>query len=326
MKRRDFIAGLGSAAALPMVARAQQPGMPVIGYLFAGSPDANAKLMVVFRQGLAESGYIEGQNVTIEYRYADGQYDRLSELAADLVRRRVAVIVATPNTDSARAAEAATTSIPILFMVGDNPAKLGLVVSLNRPGGNATGVNYFLGELVAKRLELLHQLVPTAARFALLTNPNAASAEANNREAIAAASAIGVQADLLYARDAREIEAAFATLVKNRTDALSVLPDTFFVSQRVQIAGLAVRHAVPAIFAVREYAEAGGLISYGPRLSESYRQLGLYAARIIKGARPADLPVVQSTKFELVINLKTAKALGLEIPPKILALADEVIE
>jgi putative tryptophan/tyrosine transport system substrate-binding protein len=238
----------------------------------------------------------------------------------------VSVIVASPNTNSARAAKAATATIPIVFAVADDPAKLGLVASLNRPGGNATGVNYFIGELVAKRMELLRELVPAVARFGVLINPNATSAESSTKEAITAASTIGVHADLVQARDAHEIEAAFTTLVHNSTDALLVLPDTFFANQRVQIAILAARHAIPAIYTVREFVEAGGLMSYGTSLTEAYRQLGLYAARILKGAKPAELPVVQSTKFELVINLPTARALGIEVPPLLLAHADEVLE
>jgi putative tryptophan/tyrosine transport system substrate-binding protein len=322
IQRREFISLLGGAAAWPLTARAQS--MPVIGFLYAGSPGLAP--MAAFRRGLAEAGYVEGQSVTIEYRYAAGQYDRLPELAADLVRRQVSVIVASPNTNSARAAKAATATIPIVFGVADDPAKLGLVASLNRPGGNATGVNYFIGELVAKRIELLRGLVPAAARFGALINPNATSAESSTREAIAAAATIGVHVDLVHARDAHEIEAAFTTFVHNRTDALQVLPDTFFANQRVQIAILAARHAIPTIYTVREYVEAGGLISYGTSLTETYRQLGLYAARVLKGAKPADLPVVQSAKFELVINLATARALGIEVPPELLATADEVIE
>jgi putative ABC transport system substrate-binding protein len=328
MRRREFITLLGSAAAAwPLAARAQQQAMPVIGYLYAGSAGTfAAKGIAVFRRALAESGYVEGQSVAIEYRYAAGQYDKLRELASDLVRRHVSVIVATPNNNSAYAAKAATATIPILFMVGDDPTKYGLVASLNRPGGNATGVNYFIGELVAKRLEMLRELVPTATRFGVLVNPNSATAESYTREVTTAASTIGVQADLVQARDSHEIEMAFAGLAANKTDALLVLPDTFFANRNVQIVTLAARHAIPAIYTVREYAEAGGLISYGTSLTEVYRQLALYTARILKGAKPADLPVVQSNKIELVINLPTARALGIEVPPQLLATADEVIE
>ena len=329
LKRREFITLLGGVAGWPLAARAQQAAMPVIGFLHAGSPGAGvaANAVAVFRQALAENGYVEGQSVTIEYRYAEGQYDKLSELAADLVRRQVSVIVATPNLNSARVAQAATAMIPILFMVADDPAKLGLVASLNRPGGNATGVNYFLTELVAKRMGLLRELVPGAARFGLLINPNATSAESSLKEADTAASSIGVHADPVQARDAPEIEAAFTTFVRNKIEVLQVLPDTFFATAgRTQIVTLAARYAIPAIYTVREYVEAGGLMSYGPSLREPYRQLGLYTARILKGAKPAELPVVQSTKLELVINLKAAKALGLALPPTLLTIADELIE
>jgi putative ABC transport system substrate-binding protein len=329
LKRREFITLLGGVAGWPLAARAQQAAMPVIGFLHAGSPGAGvvANAVAVFRQALAENGYVEGQSVTIEYRYAEGQYDKLSELAADLVRRQVSVIVATPNLNSARVAQAATAMIPILFMVADDPAKLGLVASLNRPGGNATGVNYFLTELVAKRMGLLRELVPGAARFGLLINPNATSAESSLKEANTAASSIGAHADPVQARDAPEIEAAFTTFVRNKIEVLQVLPDTFFATGgRTQIVTLAARYAIPAIYTVREYVEAGGLMSYGPSLREPYRQLGLYTARILKGAKPAELPVVQSTKLELVINLKAAKALGLALPPTLLTIADELIE
>jgi putative tryptophan/tyrosine transport system substrate-binding protein len=326
LKRRELISLIGGAAAWPLTARAQQPTMPVIGFLYAGSPGPVANQMAVFRQVLAETGYVEGQSVTIEYRYAAGQYDRLPELAADLVRRRVTVMVVTPNTSAARAAKAATTTIPIVFSVGDDPAKLGLVASLSRPGGNATGVNYFLVELVAKRLGLLRELLPAAARVGALVNPNSSEAEPFTRDVTAAASAIGVHIDLVHARDSAEIEAAFATFVRNRAEALLVAPDTFFSNRRVQIVTLAARHAIPSIYTVREYVEPGGLMSYGTSLTEVYRQLGVYTGRILKGAKPADLPVVQSIKFELIINMPTARALGLEIPPTLLARADEVIE
>ena len=330
MKRREFITMLGGAAAAwPLAARAQQPAMPVIGFLFAGSagPGMTSNVIAGFRKALAESGYVEPQTVTIEFRYAEGRYDKLAEFAADLVGRQVSVIVATPNLNAARAAQGATATIPILFMVSDDPVKLGLVATLNRPGGNATGVNYFLTELVAKRMELLRELLPRAAHFSLLVNPSATSSEASMRDAGKAGSAIGVQVEPLYARNAGEIEAAFTTLTHNKTDALLVLPDTFFATNaRAQIASLAARYAIPTIYTVREYVEAGGLLSYGPNLSEPWHQLGLYTGRILKGAKPGDLPVVQSTKIELVINLKAAKALGLTVPPTLLARADEVIE
>jgi putative ABC transport system substrate-binding protein len=331
MRRREFITLVGGAAAAPsllwpLAARAQATSLPVVGYLYAGSRGPVAPLLAVFRQGLAENGYVEGQNVTIEYRWADGHYERLPELATDLARRQVAVIVTPPSTAAALAAKAATATIPIVFSVTDDPAKLGLVESLARPGGNATGMNFLVAELVAKRLGLLHELVPAAARVGLLVNPDNANTESVTRDVTAAAAAIGKQIDVLHARDSREIEAAFAALVRNRADALLLGPDTVFINRRIQIVTLAARHAIPAVFPVREYAEAGGLMSYGTSLTETYRQLGVYAGRILKGAKPAELPVVQSTKFELVINLPTARALGLDVPPMLLARADEVIE
>jgi putative tryptophan/tyrosine transport system substrate-binding protein len=328
MQRRDFLGVLGGAAAWPLAARAQQPVMPVIGYMSAGSPGPLMPLMTVFRQSLAEAGYVEGRNLAIEARWAEGQYDRLPTMAADLVRRQVAVIVASP-TPAALAAKAATATIPIVFGVTDDPVKLGLVASLARPGGNATGINFYLAELglSAKRLGALRELVPGATRIAALVNPaNAANAEAVTRDVSAAASAIGVRIDVVHASDSREIEAAFATLVRNRADALLVGTDPYFYSRRLQLATLATRHAIPAVYTVREYPEAGGLMSYGTSLTEMTRQIGVYTGRILKGEKAADLPVVQSTKFELVINLPTARALGLDVPAQLLARADEVIE
>jgi putative tryptophan/tyrosine transport system substrate-binding protein len=314
-------------AAWPLTARAQQPSMPVIGFLYAGLPGPfTTNSTAAFRRALAENGYVEGQSVTIDYRYAEGRYDRLPELAADLVRRQVSMIVATPNHNSAAAAKAATATIPILFMVSDDPAKLGLVASLNQPGGNAPGVNYFLTELVAKRLQLLRELFPAVTRFGVLINPSAVATESVKRATITAVSTMGVQAEFVEARDSHEIDSAFVALATNKTPALLVAPDTFFANRNVQIVTLAARHGIPAIYTVREYVEAGGLISYGPNLAEPYRQLGIYAARILRGAKPTELPVVQSTKIELVINQATARALGLELPAMLLARADEVIE
>ena len=325
MIRREFITLLGGATAWPLAARAQQPTMPVVGLLGAGSPEPNAKWTAAVRQGLTETGHIEGRNVTIEYRWAEGQYDRLPALAAELVHRQVAVIVAGPL-PSALAAKAASPAIPIVFNVPDDPVKLGLVASLARPGGNATGVNFFLHELGAKQLGLLHELVPAAARIGLLINPTNPNVETMTKDVTAAAVTFGVQLDIVHASDSRDIEAAFVTLVQNRVGALLIGSDIFFANRRLQLATLATRHAIPAVFNLREFAETGGLMSYGTSLTEAYRQLGVYAGRILKGAKPAELPVVQSIKFELVINLITAKALGLDVPPTLLARADEVIE
>jgi len=326
VRRRDFIAGLGGAAAWPQMVRAQQPAMPVVGYLYAGSPEPAAPLINVFRQALANGGYVEGQNVTIEYRWAEGYYERLPEMAKDLARRQVTVIVTPPSTAAALAAKHATATIPIVFSVTDDPVKLGLVASLGRPSGNLTGVNFFVAELGAKRLGLLHELLPAVNRVGLLVNPNNANTEAVIVDVNAAASAIGINVHILQARNSQEIEGAFAAFVRDKSAALLVGPDSVFQNRRVQLATLAARHAIPAVFAVREFAEAGGLMSYGTSLSEVYRQLALYTSRILKGTKVADLPVVQSVKFELVINLPTARALGLEIPPSLLARADEVIE
>ena len=328
LKRREFITLIGSAATgWSLAAHAQQPRMRVIGFLSPGWPGPIAHALAAFRQHLAEAGYVEAQNIVIDYRWAEGRSDRLPELATDLVRRQVEVIVCGATVAAALAAKAATSTIPIVFGVSDDPTKLGLVANLARPGGNATGVNYFLTELGAKELGLVHELVPTATRVGLLVNPsNPATAVTTTRDVTAAASVIGVQIDVVHARDSREIEAAFGTLAHNRPGALLVSPDGFFFNRRVQLATLATRHAIPAVYTLREYAEAGGLMSYGTSLTEVYRQIGLYTGLILKGAKPADLPVVQSIKFELVINLPTATALGIEVPPMLLARADEVIE
>jgi putative ABC transport system substrate-binding protein len=323
MRRRELITLIGGAAAWPIAARAQQPAMPVIGYL---SPTVlNDRLMAVFRQSLAEGGYLEGRNVAIEYRWAEGRYDRLPAMAAELVRRQVAVIVASP-TPTALVAKAATATVPIVFGVTDDPVKLSLVTSLARPDSNATGVYFFLSDLAGKQLGLLHELAPAATHIGLLVNPDNANAEAVTREMAAAASIIGVQIKVIRASDHQAIDAAFTDLVRNKTGALVVGADPFFFNQRVQLATLAARHAIPAVYTVREFPEAGGLMSYGTSFTEVFRQLGAYAGRILKGAKPADLPVVQSTTFDFVINLKTAKALGIEVPPGLSARADEVIE
>jgi putative ABC transport system substrate-binding protein len=327
MRRRDFIMLGGAAAAWPPMAKAQQAAMPVIGLLDPRSPHVLADLLRAFRQGLKETGYVEGENVAIEYRWAENQMDRLPALAAELVRRQVAVITTTAGPAPAFAAKAATTTIPIVFIAGEDPVRLGLVASLARPGGNLTGINFLVGELTAKRLEFLREVVPAATRVAVLVNPaNAANAESTLRDVGPAVRAMGLQIQVLNASTGREIEAALATFVRERPDLLFVGSDPFFHSRRVQLAVLAARHTVPAAYAQRDYAEAGGLMSYGSNVTDAWRQAGVYAGRILKGAKPADLPVVQSTKFELVINLPTARALGLEVPPSLLARADEVIE
>ena len=328
MRRRALISLLAGAAAWPLAARAQQPAIPLVGFISPRSAEGSAHFGAGFRKGLEEIGYIEGQNVTVEYHWLDGRYDRIPLLVADLVRRRVAVI-ATPGTVAgALAAKAATSTIPIVFGVTDDPVKLGLVTSLARPGGNATGINWFAQETTAKRLGLLHEMVPKAVRIAVLVNPaNALVAEATLRDIPEAARALGLQIQVLKAGTSREIKAAFATTRgPEPADALFVGNDAFFNSRRVQFAVLAVRHAIPAIYANREYPEVGGLMSYGAELADRFRQTGVMTGQILKGANPADLPVIQSTKFEFVINLQAARALGLEVPPMLLARADEVIE
>jgi len=327
MIRRDFITMLGGVASMwPVAAYAQQSPLPVIGFLNPEAPDVTADRLRGFRQGLKDTGYVEGENVAIEYRWANGQFDRLPGLAAELVRQQVAVIAATSG-GAPSAAKAATTMIPIVFAVGEDPVQLGLVASLARPGGNLTGVNFFNYELVAKRLELLRELVPKAARVAVLVNPtNTANTETTVIAVEAAGRAMGLQIQVLEASTSREIDAAYATIVGERLDALFVAPDTFFNSRRVQLTHLATRHAVPATYAQREYAEAGGLMSYGAKITDASRQVGTYVGRILKGAKPADLPVVQASKFELIINAQTARILDMTIPQSLLTTADEVIE
>jgi putative ABC transport system substrate-binding protein len=326
VNRREFVALLGGAAAAwPLTARAQQ-AIPVIGYLNLVSPESDSIRLTGLRRGLNQAGYVEGRNFVIEYRWAGNQADRLPALAADLVQLRVAVIVAA-GVPVALAAKAATASIPIVFGVGANPVQLGLVASLNRPGGNLTGFNVFTGELGAKGLALLHELVPSTATIGFLENPNNPSIfELMTRDVLTAASVAGLKVQILKASTDREIDAAFVSLVQARTGALLVGADVFFVNRIEQLIALAARHAIPTMYSVREFVVAGGLISYGTSLIEEYRQVGLYTGRILKGEKPADLPVIQATKFELVINLKTAKALGLQIPDRLLAIADEVIE
>ena len=327
MKRREFISLLGGAAAAwPIAARAQQPKVPVIGYLSAGSAAASAPNVAVFRQSLAEAGYVVGRNAAIEYRFAEGQYDRLPAMAAELVRSEVALIIAGGGTAPALAAKAATATTPIVFSVTDDPVALGLVVSFARPGGNATGINFPLAELAAKELGLLHELVPAARRIGLLVNPNNSPSAAVTKDVTAAASALGIEIGVVEANNGRAIEAAFASLVSSRSEALLIGTDPFFFSRRVQLATLAARHVIPAAFNAREFVEVGGLMSYGTSLTSVFRQLGIYAGKILKGARPGDLPVEQPTKLELVINVTAATALGLPLPRAMLMLADEVIE
>ena len=328
MKRREFITLLGGAAAVwPLVAGAQQPAMPVIGFLHPGSAEPNADLLAAFRKGLAEAGYTEGRNVAIEFRWAHGENSRLVEMAAELVQRQVAVIVTPIGTATALAAKKATTSIPIVFSAGTDPVKAGIVASLRRPGGNVTGVNYMAAELSAKRLSLLHELMPSAARIALLVNPaNPVAMESITRDTQAAAESIGCQIEIFKAESSPEIEAAFAALVQNRLNALLVGGEPFFIDRRVQIVTLATRHLLPTVHFNRAFTEIGGLMSYGASNFGRYREVGIYTGRILKGEKPADLPVMQPTQFELVINLPTARAIGVTVPPSLLAQANEVIE
>ena len=323
MQRREFLSVLGGAAAWPLAAQAQQPTMPVVGFLRNTSPDV--RLVAAFRRGLNEAGYIEDQNVAIEYRWAENQDERLPALAADLVRRQVSVIV-TGGEPASRAAKAATTAIPIVFATGGDPVALGLVTSLNRPGGNITGISFLINALVSKRLELLRELVPTATMIAFLVNSTAPLTEQNTKEAQTAAHLLGLQLLVLYASSERDFETAFATLVQQRAGALVINPDALFTSHPNQLIALAARHAVPTIYYRREAIEAGGLMSYGTSFADAYRQAGIYTGRILKGEKPADLPVMQSTRFEFVINLKAAKALSLTVPQTLLIAANEVIE
>jgi len=326
MRRREVITLIGSTAAWPLAARAQQTTMPVVGFVNAGSEDASTDRARAFRKGLSEAGYVEGQNVTVEYHWLEGRYDREPALMADLVRRRVAMIAAW-GAQSALDAKAATTTIPIVFGVGQDPVQLGLVASLARPGGNATGVNFFTSEVGTKQMGLLHELVPKAIRVAVLVNPaNAAIAETTLRDAQKAGRAIGLQIHALNASTSREIDAAFASLAPERPDALVVAGDAFFASRRTQLVTLTARDRLPAAYATREYVAAGGLMSYGSNIADTYHHIGVYAGSILRGTKPADLPVVQSTKIEFVINLQTAKLLGIDVPPTLLATADEVIE
>ena len=327
MKRREFITLLGGAVvAWPLVARAQQPALPVVGFLYSAVPDAVAPYVAAFRQGLKETGYIEGQNVTIEYLWAEGQYERLPEMAADLVRRQVTVIVAAGGIVTARAAKAATATIPIVFSVGDDPVKLGLVNNLNLPGGNLTGVSLLTTGLEAKRLEVLHEAVPGASVIGLLVNSNFSDVETQLKDVPAAARVLGLQMTVLNANSERDIDAAFTTLVQQRVGALLVASSPLFAGRREQLVSLATRHAIPAIFEWPEFVTLGGLMSYGTNLADGYHQVGIYAGKILKGGKPAGLPVQQLVKVELVINLKTARTLGLTFPLSLLGRADGVIE
>jgi putative ABC transport system substrate-binding protein len=323
MRRRELITFLGGAVAWPLAARAQQPALPVIGFLGTGSPDVFAYIVRAFRQGLSETGFVEGRNVAIEFSWANDQLDRLPALAANLVRRQVSLIVAN-STAAALAAKAATTTIPVVFQTGGDPVQTGLVASLNRPGGNLTGVTSLAGELGPKRLELLHELVPATTNIGVLFNPTNQNASIPNLQA--AARTFGIEVHVLHTSTEREFDTVFATFVRLQVGALLINPSLLFNTLSEQLAALTVRHALPAIFQFREFAAAGGLLSYGGSITENYRLLGVYTGRILKGEKPADLPVQQSAKIELIINLKTAKALGLTVPPTLLGRADEVIE
>jgi putative tryptophan/tyrosine transport system substrate-binding protein len=325
MKRRAFITLLGGAAvAWPMVARAQQEGVPVIGFLHGGSPEQYVNLVTAFRKGLSQTGYVEGQNLAIEFRWAAGQEDLLPDLAADLIRRRVAVIATAGSTPAALAAKAATTTVPVVFTTSGDPVALGLVASINRPGGNATGIIGLTVETTAKRLGLLRELMPQVSRFVVLVNPNSALTEVIVKDLDA--SGLGLPVEIFHASTNLEIDAVFAKFVQKPGGILMVSPDPFFVNRRTQLVTLAARYALPVIYPIREFVDIGGLMSYGPSFTNIHREAGIYTGRILKGEKPADLPVLQPTKLELVINLQTAKLLGLTVPPSLLAIADEVIE
>ena len=322
--RREFIVG-GAAAAWPVMARAQQPKMPVVGFLNGGSPEGYAPMVEAVRQGLKEAGYVEGQNFAIEFGWAEGKYERLKALASDMIRRQVDVIAAT-STPAALATKAITSTIPIVFTTGADPVELGLVASLNRPGGNVTGVSFLVNELTSKQFEMLHKLLPKASLFGFLVNPDVAFAKSQIKDAEGAARSLGHRLLVLTAKTEREIDAAFNTLVQRKADGLVTISEPFLNSRRDQVVELAARHSLPALYPVRDYVAAGGLVSYGSSIVGAYREVGVYTGRILKGEKPADLPVVRPTKLELVINLKTAKTLGIEIHPQLLATADEVIE
>jgi putative ABC transport system substrate-binding protein len=328
MRRREFVALLGGAAVgLPLAARAQQSAVPVVAFINGGSADASARFVIAFRKGLNETGFVEGQNVAVQYHWLEGKYDQLPALVADLVRRQVAVIATPGSVPAALAAKAATATIPIVFSAAEDPVQIGLVASLARPGGNATGINYFAREVVAKRLRLLHDLLPKAVRVAVLLNPkNAGSAEATLRGVQEAAPALGLQIQILNATTVAEINAAFASFARERPDALFLAGDGFFTDRRVQFATLTARDKILATGATSDFVKAGGLMSYGTDLAETYRQTGVYTGRILKGEQPTDLPVLQSTKFEFVLNLQTAQALNIEVPPGVLSIVDEVVE
>jgi putative tryptophan/tyrosine transport system substrate-binding protein len=327
MRRREVIALFGGAAAWPLTVRAQQPALPVVAFLRTGSPDGSARFVAAFNKGLNETGYVDGQNVKVDYHWLEDQYDLLPALMADLVRRQVAVIATPGFTPGALAAKAATTTIPIVFGVTQDPVQLGLVASLARPGGNATGINFFANEVVGKRLRLLHDMVPKAVRIAVLVNPaNAANTEATLRDLQEAAPTIGLQLQIHNAITIGEIDAAFAAFGRERPDALFVGGNAFFLDRRVQFATLTAHSGIAATYAQSDFVSAGGLMSYGTDIADTFHQVGVYTGQILKGAKPADLPVLQSTKFEFAINLQTARALGIEVPPAVLSIADEVIE